>query len=129
MHRFDVTTVRLPSDRVTRVAEDMTGMHAAELRFHSITPAAPRRLWRAAGRDLAGLRFARRPRPQRVDPRLGLFGEQAGLRGQIGVLLRVEVHPRGFGAGARRGASFRGSPVRSAAWFRRGLRRGIHRRL
>ncbi|GGQ64650.1 AraC family transcriptional regulator [Couchioplanes azureus] len=49
MHHFDVTTLRLPSDRIDRVAEDTTGVPAAELKFHGVTPiSAPmRRYWRS----------------------------------------------------------------------------------
>jgi len=49
MHAFDVTTIRLPADRIDRVAEETAGVPAAELRFHDITPvsASMHRYWRA----------------------------------------------------------------------------------
>ncbi|SDM11029.1 AraC-type DNA-binding protein [Geodermatophilus siccatus] len=49
MHGFDVTTMRLPADRIARVAEETTGVPAAELRFHGITPvsASMHRYWRS----------------------------------------------------------------------------------
>ncbi|WP_432561556.1 helix-turn-helix transcriptional regulator [Kineococcus sp. SYSU DK003] len=49
MRGFDVTTVRLPAGRVDRVAEDTTGVPAAQLRFHGITPvsASMDRYWRS----------------------------------------------------------------------------------
>lgn len=49
MHGFDVTTVRLPANRIQQVAEDTTGVAAAELRFHDITPVSTsmHRYWRS----------------------------------------------------------------------------------
>ncbi|MGY1593675.1 hypothetical protein ACI79D_17000 [Geodermatophilus sp. SYSU D00708] len=49
MHEFDVTTMRLPADRIERVAEETAGVPAAELQFHDITPisASMHRYWRA----------------------------------------------------------------------------------
>jgi AraC-like DNA-binding protein len=49
MHRFDVTTLRLPAGRVRQVAEDTTGLPAARLHFDDITPvsASMHRYWRS----------------------------------------------------------------------------------
>ncbi|MGY1609452.1 helix-turn-helix domain-containing protein [Geodermatophilus sp. SYSU D00700] len=49
MRGFDVTALRLPADRVGRVAEETTGVPAAEARFHGITPvsASMHRYWRS----------------------------------------------------------------------------------
>jgi len=49
MHQFDVTTVRLAAGRIERVAEEATGVPAAQSRFHGITPvsAAMHRYWRS----------------------------------------------------------------------------------
>ncbi|WP_432544212.1 AraC family transcriptional regulator [Kineococcus sp. SYSU DK002] len=41
MRGFDVTTVRLPAERVHRVAEDLTGLPARDVRFLGITPVSP----------------------------------------------------------------------------------------
>lgn len=49
MHGFDVTTLRLDAERIARVAEETTGLPAAELQFSGITPvSAPmHRYWRS----------------------------------------------------------------------------------
>ncbi|WP_336027824.1 helix-turn-helix domain-containing protein [Geodermatophilus sp. FMUSA9-8] len=49
MNGFDVTTLRLPAERVGRVAEDTTGTSAADVRFTGITPVSPsmHRYWRS----------------------------------------------------------------------------------
>lgn len=49
MRGFDVTTVRLSSRRVARVAEELTGTPADTLVFHATTPISPgaARYWRA----------------------------------------------------------------------------------
>ncbi len=49
MHGFDVTTLRLPADRITRAVEEVSGISAAGVRFHDITPvsAAMHRYWRS----------------------------------------------------------------------------------
>jgi AraC-like DNA-binding protein len=49
MHHFDVTTLRIPADRIKRAAEDTAEVPAAQMRFHGITPvSAPMaRYWRS----------------------------------------------------------------------------------
>ncbi|SDC23421.1 Helix-turn-helix domain-containing protein [Geodermatophilus telluris] len=49
MHGFDVTTVRLPAERIARVAEDATGLPGTGLRFSGTTPVSPsmHRYWRS----------------------------------------------------------------------------------
>ncbi|SFP21333.1 AraC-binding-like domain-containing protein [Geodermatophilus dictyosporus] len=49
MHGFDVTTVRLPAERMEQVAEDTAGVTGPELRFSGTTPVSPsmHRFWRS----------------------------------------------------------------------------------
>lgn len=49
MDSFDVTTLRLPAQRVARAAEELTGRPAAEFRLLDITPVSPSmtRYWRS----------------------------------------------------------------------------------
>lgn len=56
MHEFDVTTVRLPHDRMDRVAEELMAVPPAELTFHGITPVSPsmHRYWRSLLRLVSG---------------------------------------------------------------------------
>jgi AraC-like DNA-binding protein len=56
MRHYDVTTVRLPAQRVAQVAEELTGVSGADLVFHDITPVSSpmRRYWRALTRMVSG---------------------------------------------------------------------------
>ncbi|GAB7046778.1 AraC family transcriptional regulator [Catenuloplanes indicus] len=56
MRGFDVTTLRLPADRIQRAAEDTAGVPAAAVRFHGVTPvSAPmRRYWHSLIASAAG---------------------------------------------------------------------------
>src|SRR3712207_5880690 len=49
MHGFDVTTVRLPAERIGQVAEDTTGVSGVDLRFSGTTPVSTsmHRYWRS----------------------------------------------------------------------------------
>ncbi|GAB2596955.1 hypothetical protein Aab01nite_72410 [Paractinoplanes abujensis] len=49
MHHFDVTTLRLPADRIKQSAEEMAGIPAAQTHFRGITPVSPSmaRYWRS----------------------------------------------------------------------------------